>query len=145
MGKKGTNTGNTNRMKFKTHEQRRDLSEKYATHIRNGYSDESFLECDPQTLKRYMEEFPSDFDTDMIERAQRERMFFWEKAGVEGTLGKLPGFNAKCWIFNMQNRFPKHWNLKGIVPCKTASAANEALSPEEEADLEAALAELEIE
>lgn len=30
---------------------------------------------------------------------------FWEKLGIAGTVGKIPGFNAACWIFNMKNRF----------------------------------------
>lgn len=30
---------------------------------------------------------------------------FWEKLGIRGAAGKLPGFNAAAWIFNMKNRF----------------------------------------
>lgn len=29
---------------------------------------------------------------------------FWEKAGLMGMAGKIPGFNATLWIFNMKNR-----------------------------------------
>jgi hypothetical protein len=30
---------------------------------------------------------------------------YWEKLGLAGTVGKLKGFNAAMWIFNMKNRF----------------------------------------
>jgi len=29
---------------------------------------------------------------------------FWEKIGTAGMVGKIPGFNATVWIFNMKNR-----------------------------------------
>jgi hypothetical protein len=30
---------------------------------------------------------------------------FWEKLGIMGASGKIPGFNAASYIFNMKNRF----------------------------------------
>jgi hypothetical protein len=29
---------------------------------------------------------------------------FWERLGIAGAAGKLPGFNPATWIFNMKNR-----------------------------------------
>ena len=29
---------------------------------------------------------------------------FWEKAGIDGMMGEITGFNATTWIFNMKNR-----------------------------------------
>jgi hypothetical protein len=34
---------------------------------------------------------------------------FWERVGIQGTVGKIKGFNQTGWIFNMKNRFPKEW------------------------------------
>ncbi len=31
----------------------------------------------------YCEKYPNDFPTDMIDRARRERMLFWERIGIE--------------------------------------------------------------
>jgi hypothetical protein len=30
---------------------------------------------------------------------------FWETVGCNGATGKIPGFNAAAYIFNMKNRF----------------------------------------
>lgn len=39
---------------------------------------------------------------------QRNRLF-WESMGVAGAAGKIPGFNATSFVFNMKNRFPREW------------------------------------
>ena len=103
-GKKGTNLGNDNAVKFKTSKDRKRLCAEYILHVRSGLSDECFPPCDPQTLRKYMARFPSDFDIDLMEAARRERIEFWEKVGRDGTIGRIRGFNAKSWQFNMQNR-----------------------------------------
>lgn len=30
---------------------------------------------------------------------------FWEKIGIDGTMGKINNFSTGTWIFNMKNRF----------------------------------------
>lgn len=95
-------------MKFKTPEERQALCQAYIEHVESGLSDECFPECDPQTLRRYIADFPVDFDTDAMEVACRRRQLFWEKAGRDGTMGKITGFNASSWRFNMGNRFGWH-------------------------------------
>lgn len=109
-GKKNTNLGNHNAMKYQSVSARRQLLEKYLKHIEAGFSDHSFPECDMDTLKSYIEKFPSDFPTDRIDRSRRLRMFKWEKIGLDGVLGKIPRFSGKGWEFNMRNRFSDHWS-----------------------------------
>lgn len=92
-------------MKFPTPEGRKKLCADYIAHVESGLSDECFPDCDPQTLRRYIADYPDDFDTDAIEAANRKRQLFWEKAGRDGTMGGIKGFNALSWKFNMQNRF----------------------------------------
>lgn len=36
-------------------------------------------------------------------------MMTWEQIGMDGCTGKIQGFNASTWIFNMKNRFRSHW------------------------------------
>ncbi len=105
--------GNDYAMKFKTPEERQELCRKYCLHIEQGFSDASFIECDPDTIQRYIKDYAQDFPTDLIERAKRKRLLFWETVGIHGTIG-IPvevngkpyrGFNAKSWEFNMKNRF----------------------------------------
>ena len=96
--------------KFKTQLQRKKLLTEYLAHISSGYSDKSFTVCDMDTFNNYCTKYPNDFPTDMIEQGRRERLFFWEKIGIEGTTGKIQGYNSRSWEFNMKNRF--RWSEK---------------------------------
>lgn len=96
--------------KFKTQIQRKKLLTEYLNHICCGYSDKSFTLCDMDTFLVYCKKYPNDFPTDMIERGRRERLFFWERIGIEGTTGKIQGYNSRSWEFNMKNRFK--WSEK---------------------------------
>ena len=39
------------------------------------------------------------------QEAMGQCLLFWERMGIHGAAGKLPGFNATAFIFNMKNRF----------------------------------------
>ena len=39
-----------------------------------------------------------------VKEGRRLSLLWWEKIGRTGMVGKLPGFNAATWIFNMKNR-----------------------------------------
>jgi hypothetical protein len=101
----GAPEGNENALRFKTPEERRQICEDYCTHIRQGFSDESFNQCRPATLGVYRKKYPIEFDAEKIEQARAERYRYWEALGIAGAMGKIPGFNAAAWIFNMKNRF----------------------------------------
>jgi len=103
------NKGNTNALKFKTPEDRAIMFHEYLNHIKTGYSKESFPMCDPQTFKKYLEDFPTEFDTDLLTEAEREGRKFWERMGISMSLGLAKG-NPLSWIFNMKNRY--HWKDK---------------------------------
>lgn len=103
--------GNNFAMRFKTTEERQQLAGDYLEHCREGLSDESFR-VDPATLRRYERDFPEDFAT--IKDARILRRLFWEKLGIDGALGKIKGFNAASWIFNMRNRFG--WRDQNLDP-----------------------------
>jgi hypothetical protein len=96
--------------KFKTKHQRKKLLKEYIDHICKGFSDKSFSLCDMDTFLLYCAKYPNEFPTDIIEKARRERMFFWERIGIEGTTGKIQGYNSRSWEFNMKNRF--RWSEK---------------------------------
>lgn len=97
--------GNDYAMKYDTPEKRRQLCVEWCEHLRKGFTKESFTACDPQTFRRYAKDFPSDFDTDEIQKSEREGRFKWEQWGVLGTLGKIKNFNATCYKFNVSNRY----------------------------------------
>jgi hypothetical protein len=97
--------GSSHASKSPTPESREKLCNDYITHIESGLSDECFPECGLQTLKKYVADYPDDFDTDLIERSKRKRRLFRERMGRDGALGEIQGYNAKSWSFNIQNRF----------------------------------------
>lgn len=91
-------------LKFGTPEKRRAMWDAFCQHVADGYSIKSFPLCDEDTCYSYAKRFPEDCPYEEFEDAKRKALMFWEKLGVAGTTGKLPGFNAATWIFNMKNR-----------------------------------------
>ena len=94
---------NTDR--YSTPSSRRKLCQEWCTHLANGLPKETFEECDPQTLRKYVAKYPEDFDLEEIGRAERKGYNYWYKMGIAGSMGQLKGFNPASWIFNMKNRF----------------------------------------
>lgn len=107
--------GTKNREKYKTDEQKNDLAEKYIKHCREGLSDDCFVECDKRTFVYYVTTYPTLMRLEELISAQLERRRFWERMGTLGASGKLKGFNAKAWEFNMMNRYRKEWKLRQDV------------------------------
>lgn len=101
----GAPEGNHNAEKWGTPELRKQLLNAYCEHVKSGLSQSCFVECDMKTFKNYRAKYPIEFPSDVIEAAEREGAKLWEKIGVNGTVGKLAGFNAMSWKFNMQNRY----------------------------------------
>ena len=42
--------------------------------------------------------------SEAVKEGEKRSQLFWEKVGIKGMVGKIPGFNATTWIFNMKNR-----------------------------------------
>jgi len=60
------------------------------------------------TFQRWQEEHPEFLEA--VKEATRESQAWWERRGREATFGKVPGFNATAFIFNMKNRFKEDWS-----------------------------------
>ncbi len=91
-------------LKFPTPEKRKEMWQALCDHVSQGYSMKSFPVCDDETCWDYAEKFPDDCPWDELRVAQRKSLLFWERIGTAGATGKLEGFNATSWIFNMKNR-----------------------------------------
>ena len=91
-------------LKFGTPEKRRAMWDAFCQHGADGYSIKSFPLCDEDTCYSYAERFPEDCPRSEFNDAKRKGLLFWEKIGTAGATGKLDGFNATSWIFNMKNR-----------------------------------------
>ena len=77
-------------------------------HMKQGLSFESFggvVGVCKETLYEWTRKH-QDF-LDAKKRGTSCTILYWEKIGIAGTLGKIPGFNSTSWIFNMKNREPK--------------------------------------
>lgn len=71
----------------------------------DGLSYESFagvIEVDRDTLYHWETKYPKFSDAKKL--AVSKNKVFWEKIGMAGMAGQIPGFNATLWIFNMKNR-----------------------------------------
>lgn len=80
--------------------------DKLVAHMEKGYSFETFaVECDVdvQTLYNWVKSQPAFFEAK--KRAFLKNRLFWERVGIQGTVGNLQGWNPTGWIFNMKNRF----------------------------------------
>jgi hypothetical protein len=75
-------------------------------HMTQGMSFESFagvIGTHDETLRNWAAKYPEFFAAKKIGYAKNQ--IFWEKLGLAGAAGKVPGFNSASWIFNMKNRF----------------------------------------
>lgn len=73
--------------------------------MRQGYSKEATaaqLGINKSTLYEWVEKHEA--FSNAVKEGETLSLLFWEKTGMAGMLGKLPGFNATTWIFNMKNR-----------------------------------------
>lgn len=78
-----------------------------------GLSGEGVLEAclelgiSKQTFYEWGRKYPE--FSDAIKQFKLHSQVWWEKAGRDGAVGKIPSFNATSYIFNMKNRFPEDW------------------------------------
>lgn len=101
----GAPHGNHNARKFDTAEERQAAFQAYCFHIAAGFSSESFhTPCVDKTVKAMLAKYPDEFDLDALDRAKAIGRHVWEDIGMQGTIGKIPGFNATSWRVNMFNR-----------------------------------------
>ena len=75
-------------------------------HMGKGYSFETFsavIGVRRSTIYNWLNDY-GDF-LDAKNHGTELNQLFWERVGVQGTVGKLQGWNPTGWIFNMKNRF----------------------------------------
>lgn len=84
---------------------RREMCEVAEAFLSEGYSKEALagnLRIAKDTLYRWIEEHGQ--FSDAIKRGEAAGQVMWETMGLDGAQGKIEGFNAAAWIFNMKNR-----------------------------------------
>jgi hypothetical protein len=71
------------------------------------------LECARSTFALWEDAHPE--FSEAVKDAVAYSQAWWEKQGRNATFGKIEGFNATAFIFNMKNRFPTDWRDKQEV------------------------------
>lgn len=74
-------------------------------HMKKGLSFEAFgsaVKVHKDTLYEWVKAHPE--FKEAKDEAFCENQLFYERIGIDGMLGKIPGFNVTAWIFNMKNR-----------------------------------------
>jgi len=101
----GAPKGNNNAEALKTPKERADAFRLYCLHIAAGYASDSFYDpvCD-DTMLDTIAKYPQELPAVELRKAKAKGRLVWEQIGFQGTIGKLKGFNAHSWKFNMQNR-----------------------------------------
>lgn len=61
-----------------------------------------------ETFYRWQELYPE--FSNAVNRMKQRSQSWWEAEGRKATFGKVPGFNATSFIFNMKNRFKEDWS-----------------------------------
>lgn len=87
---------------------------RFALHIGEGYSKESFVECDYRTIESHLEKYPEELQAEKreVEKAYRQCRQTWETHGIKLVKGGYEGGSTTAYIFNMKNRFPDEWREK---------------------------------
>jgi len=62
------------------------------------------------TFDNWQNEIPEFLEA--VKKAERISQGWWEREGRKATFGKVEGFNATSYIFNMKNRFKHDWRDK---------------------------------
>lgn len=103
--------GNKFAEKFKTPEARQKAFKAFCKHLGNGYSAKSFHDpCVENTILQMINDYPDEFEKELLSMAKAKSCFVWEQMGKAGTLGKLKGFNASSWIWTTKNKL--NWKDK---------------------------------
>lgn len=84
----------------------RGIIANYIQHRAEGYSKESFPDCDYRTIASHLSkhEFELQPEKAGIEKAERLGQLEWERIGKQLANGQIEG-NATSYIFNMKNRY----------------------------------------
>jgi|WetSurMetagenome_2_1015567.scaffolds.fasta_scaffold1147023_1 hypothetical protein len=86
----------------------------FCKHLKDGYSEYSFVECDYKNVGKYAIELDKrnnkESQVEKIQRAMRESFYFWEKLALDMVKDESKKYFFPVWIFYVKSRF--HWGEK---------------------------------
>ena len=81
------------------------MCQKVVPFMAQGFSQKALaghLEISEDTLYAWIKQYPE--FSESVKDGSTQSAIWWEKVGMTGMVGKIAGFNATTWIFNMKNR-----------------------------------------
>jgi hypothetical protein len=75
-------------------------------HMEKGYSFETFgaaIKVSRSVTYEWAKNHPEFMEAKKV--GVEYSQLFWERIGIQGTVGNLSGFSCSAWIFNMKNRY----------------------------------------
>jgi|tagenome__1003787_1003787.scaffolds.fasta_scaffold20989793_15 hypothetical protein len=109
----GAPRGNSNRLRWKTSEERQVACAVICKELEAGRPKEYLVTADWDTVERYIRNFPEDFPHEDIQTAVRTGINKLIAVGYAGMTGQVPGWSASAWIMMVMNR--TNWRLRGDV------------------------------
>lgn len=103
-------------------------------HMKQGFSYDTFcavIDVHVDTLYNWEKLYPE--YSDAKRKAVMMSRYSWEKMGIAGMTGKIPGFRDATWKFNMQNRFK--WSDNSEIKQTIEVKELESLSDKELLDI----------
>ncbi len=97
----GAPKGSKFNLRFKTPEARQQLCKDYCKHLTQGFTRESFPKCDPQTIRKYVADYPEDMDIEAIAEAERAQLMAWEGRLAQNSITGKGAPSAT--IFGLKN------------------------------------------
>ncbi len=125
----GAPKGNKNGTKLKQPDHRKMAYEQYCAHLAAGYSKKSWCYRHPtditksltyQTMERYMEENPIEFNPLLMEMANCDGMKYFEDEGRKLMQGRYKNGSPEVWKSCMRNKF--NWDKEMIEQAFKCSA-----------------------
>ena len=84
---------------------RKEMCEEVIRFMAQGFSKaecSAHLGISEETFHQWKKSKPE--FSEAVKEGSRQSSLWWAKIGMAGMTGKVPGFNATVWIFNMKNR-----------------------------------------
>lgn len=89
---------------------KKEYCEMLIKHMARGLSFECFgavVDASKQTLYDWCQ--ANDEFLDAKQRGNELSRLFYEEAGINGMMNKIPFFNSNIWTFSMKNKFRDEW------------------------------------
>ena len=84
---------------------KKSMCEEVVPFMSQGFSQKALaghLGISEETLYQWIKQHPE--FSESVKDGSTQSAIWWEKVGMTGMVGKIAGFNATTWIFNMKNR-----------------------------------------